>query len=121
MSQILGVKAPRKRRTQIAAFQNCSRQCLKSRARCSDVEIFLQKLMVATRRSPTESRQISGSRIRAHTDTTRSARHQNSINSVYTTENEQESQTTASTICSPIRDTHQILSIPVFWIHFNTL
>ena len=42
-----------------------------------------------------------------------SARHQNSINSCYTTENEQESQTTASTICSLIRDTHQILQFRV--------
>ena len=62
-------------RTHCAAFQNCSRQFPRSRARCSDVGICSQKLLVAARRSTTEYEKISESRTNAHRDTAQSARH----------------------------------------------
>ena len=69
-------------RRHCAAFQNCSRQFARSRAQCSNVGIYLQKFLVATWRSPTKSRKVSESRIRAQKHMARGAKHQNSINNV---------------------------------------
>ena len=114
------VRAPRKHRTQSVAFQNYSRQCLRSHARCSDVEIYLRKLLVAAQRNPTKSTKVSEPRIRAHTDMKRSARHQNSINSVTrlrTSKNHRPQHPPyAPSSGTPIRSCN-----PVSWIQFNTL